>query len=406
MTLEFAMATQVNCKHFPVCGGCSSPQSDYQNSLKVKEQLLHQLFAPIFPDKDILPIIPCEPLLRGRNKMEFSFYQTYDGEKSLGFITPTKPKKGIPITECLMIHKDAMDVLQLTRSWWEAYPELQAYYPPLNKGSLCTLTVRIGGPEHHLMVILTTSARKEYAVDRAIIEKWKYSLITSSLPITSIIWEEKFSEKNTPTYFLSHLLYGNAFITQKLTLPKDGNSATFHIYPRSFFQPQSLQNAKIIEVIKEFIKPQGQETILDLYCGAGTIGIMLSAYVKKVIGVEIVPDAIDSAKENIIVNDRKSRVEVYLEDVKTFCKRQQDKLPPDIAIIDPPRCGLQNKTLKYLLRIAPKKLVYVSCNPKIQFQECRYLIAEGYSIKKMQPIDQFPHSPHLENIILLEREDP
>ena len=79
--------------------------------------------------------------------MEFSFHQTYEGEKSLGFITPTKPKKGIPITDCLMIHKDAMEILRLTRSWWKAYPELQAYYPPKNKGSLCTLTIRIGGPE-------------------------------------------------------------------------------------------------------------------------------------------------------------------------------------------------------------------------------------------------------------------
>lgn len=399
------MTMQVNCKHFPICGGCSSPQSDYQNSLKEKELLLHQLFSPIFPDKDILPVIPCIPTLRGRNKMEFSFYQTYDGEKSLGFITPTKPKKGVPITDCLMIHKDAMEILCLTRSWWEAHPELQAYYPPRNKGSLCTLTVRIGSPEHHLMVILTTSARKEYAVDPEIIDQWKHVLVNSSLPIASLIWEERFSEKNVPTHFRSRLLYGNAFITQKLTLPQDGNSATFSIYPRSFFQPQPLQNVRIIEVIKEFMQPQGQETLLDLYCGAGTIGIMLSAYVKKVIGVEIVPDAIASAKENILRNHKESCVEVYLENVQAFCKRQQDCPPPDIAIIDPPRCGMQSKTLKYLLRISPKKLIYVSCNPKVQFEECCHLIAAGYSIKKIQPLDQFPHSLHLENIILLEREN-
>lgn len=399
------MTTQVNCKHFPICGGCSSPQSDYQNSLKTKERLLHQLFSPIFSDKDILPVLSCVPPLRGRNKMEFSFYQTYEGEKSLGFITPTKPKKGIPITDCLMIHKDAMEILRLTRSWWEVYPELQAYYPPKNKGSLCTLTVRIGGPKHHLMVILTTSARKEYAVDKTIIEQWKCSLVNSSLPITSIIWEEKFSEVNTATYFLPHLLHGNAFITQKLTLPKDGNSATFYIYPRSFFQPQILQNERIIEIIKEFMQPQGNETLLDLYCGTGTIGIMLSTYVKKVIGIEIIPDSVASAKENIIINNKQSCVEVYLESAQTFCKRQQNYPPPDVAIIDPPRCGMQNKTLKYLLRIAPKKLIYVSCNPKVQFEECCRLIAGGYSIKKMQPVDQFPHSPHLENIILLEARD-
>ncbi|WP_348663235.1 23S rRNA (uracil(1939)-C(5))-methyltransferase RlmD [Chlamydia vaughanii] len=397
------MATITNCKHLGICGGCSSPQSAYADSLKVKEQLLHDLFSPIFPASDILPVIPCDPLLRGRNKMEFSFYQTYEGEKSLGFISPSKPKKGIPITECLMIHEHAMDLLTITREWWENHPELMAYYPPFNKGSLCTLTVRIGGPEHHLMVILTTSARPEYAVNKSLIEEWKQALIKSSLPIASILWEEKVSERNTPTYFRSHLLYGDPFIKQTLTLPKDGNSATFYVRPRSFFQPQSLQGAKIIEIAKEFIDPQGNETLLDLYCGAGTIGIMLSSYVKRVIGVEIVPDAIESAKENILINKKEDFIEVHLEDVKTFCKRHQDSAPPDIVIIDPPRCGIQNKVLKYLLRIAPKKIIYISCNPKVQFEECCSLISEGYRIKKVQPLDQFPHSPHLENIILLER---
>ncbi|SGA33446.1 RNA methyltransferase [Chlamydia abortus] len=131
---------------------------------------------------------------------------------------------------------------------------------------------------------------------------------------------------------------------------------------------------------------------------------MLSQYVKKVIGVEIVPDAIDSAKENILINKKEHLMEVHLEDVKTFCKRYQDHPSPDVAIIDPPRCGIQNKVLKYLIRIAPRKIIYISCNPKIQFVECYSLIAAGYRMKKVQPLDQFPHSPHLENIILLERE--
>ncbi|SGA11791.1 RNA methyltransferase [Chlamydia abortus] len=398
------MLTVSNCKHLGICGGCSSPYSAYADSLKAKERILHELFAPIFPASDILPIIPCDPLLQGRNKMEFSFFQTKEGEKSLGFITPTKPKQGIPITECLMIHEHAMDILEITRTWWDRHPEITAYYPPFNKGSLCTLTVRIGSPEHTLMVILTTSAREEYAVDKKIIEEWKTLLLDSDLPIVSIVWEERVSAKNVPTYFRSNLLYGEAFIQQKFVLPKDGNSAVFHVRPRSFFQPQTLQGAKIIEVAKEFMDPQGSETLLDLYCGAGTIGIMLSQYVKKVIGVEIVPDAIDSAKENILINKKEHLMEVHLEDVKTFCKRYQDHPSPDVAIIDPPRCGIQNKVLKYLIRIAPRKIIYISCNPKIQFVECYSLIAAGYRMKKVQPLDQFPHSPHLENIILLERE--
>lgn len=397
------MSMLLDCQHLSDCGGCSSPQTRYHDSLKIKDTHLRDLFSPLFPRDAILPVIPCSPLLYGRNKMEFSFYQTREGEKTLGFITPSKPRQGITITNCLMIHEDAMHLLERTRTWWNQHPELMAYYPPFNKGSLCTLTVRIGSPTHHIMVILTTSARKEYAVSPLLIEEWKSSLLQSGLPISSIVWEEKVCEKTIPTYFHTHLLHGDPFITQQLTLPKDGRSATFRVYARSFFQPQLLQNARIIETAKEFIDPNGSEVLLDLYCGSGTIGIMLSSYVKKVIGVEIIPDAVASARENILLNNKEHLVEVHLASVKTFCKDLQET--PEIAIIDPPRCGMQNKALKYLLRIFPQKILYISCNPKVQFEECCVLIEAGYCIKKMQPLDQFPHSPHLENIILLERKN-
>ncbi|SPN73995.1 23S rRNA (uracil-C(5))-methyltransferase RlmCD,23S rRNA methyluridine methyltransferase,Predicted O-methyltransferase,23S rRNA (uracil-5-)-methyltransferase RumA,tRNA (Uracil-5-)-methyltransferase [Chlamydia serpentis] len=398
------MSTMQNCPHFGLCGGCSSPQSEYIESLKRKEELLHDLFASLVSTDIIAPIIPCFPPLRGRNKMEFSFFQTPTGEKSLGFISSTKPKKGIPVTTCLLIHEHTMDILKLTRQWWDQHPELIAYFAPKNKGSLCTLAVRIGSPEHKFMVILTTSGAPEYRVEETIINEWKDILLSSSLNISSIYWEEKIANRGISTYYKTRLLYGEPCIHQQLSLTIDDNSAGFSLRPRSFFQPQSVQAVKIIETAKEFINPQGSETLLDLYCGAGTIGIMLSRYVKKVIGVEIIPDAVASAQHNIKANNKEDCIEVHLEDVKTFCKRNENSKAPDVIIIDPPRCGIQNKVLKYILRIGSPKILYISCNPKTQFQECKDLIAGGYEIKKMQPIDQFPHSAHLENIILLERE--
>lgn len=333
--------------------------------------------------------------------MEFSFYQTVDGEKTLGFISPSKPKKGISITECLMIDERAMDILQLTRAWWAAHPGLSAYYPPLNKGSLCTLTVRIGNISKDFMIILTTSGREEFAVPQQVIEEWQQSLLDSGLPITSIFWEEKLSARNCPTTFRTTHLYGKHFLKQQLSI--EGHTSLFHIRPRSFFQPQSCQAEKIIQTIKEFIDPSGEETLLDLYCGAGTIGILLSPYVKKVIGVEIIPDAVASAHENIQLNS--VNMEVFLEDAKQFCKRNENLPSPDIVVIDPPRCGMQNKALKYLLRMVPQKIIYVSCNPFTQFNECSILVDQGYQLQRMQPIDQFPHTSHLENVVLLERRD-
>ncbi|WP_082198953.1 23S rRNA (uracil(1939)-C(5))-methyltransferase RlmD [Chlamydia suis] len=388
-----------NCKHFGVCGGCSSPQTEYEISLREKELALHHIFEPLIPSQKILPVIPCSPLLRGRNKMEFSFYQTADGEKTLGFISPSKPKKGIPITECLMIDERAMDILNYTRVWWSAHPELSAYYPPLNKGSLCTLTIRVGNVSNDFMIILTTSGREEFAVSQDVIQEWQRGLLNLGLPITSIFWEERISARNSPTTFRSSHLYGEPFLKQQLSL--EGRSNLFHIRPRSFFQPQSRQAEKIILTIKDFISPTGKETLLDLYCGAGTIGILLSPYVKKVIGVELVPDAIASAHENIQLNS--VNMEVFLEDAKRFCKRNEQAPAPDAIIVDPPRCGMQNKALKYLLRIAPKKIVYVSCNPLTQIHECTTLVEQGYKLQRMQPIDQFPHTHHLENVVLLEK---
>ncbi|WP_201456366.1 23S rRNA (uracil(1939)-C(5))-methyltransferase RlmD [Chlamydia sp. 17-3921] len=392
-----------DCRHLHFCGGCSSPQTAYASSLKAKEQLLKTLFSPLCSESLICPVIPCDPILRGRNKMEFSFFQSRDHQKSLGFISSTKPKQGVPITECLLIHENTMDILQLTRLWWDKYPNLQAYFPPKNRGSLCNLTVRFGYPKKEIMVILTTSGASGYSVNSEIVHDWKQMLLNSSLDITSIFWEEKHAIKGSPTRYLSTLIHGRPYIQQTLTLPSNKDCATFNIYPKSFFQPQNFQAARIIDITRELINPQGSEQVLDLYCGVGTIGIMLSSYVKKVIGVEIVPEAIKSAKENIQINHKEDCMEVFLEDVKTFCQRMNAEIAPDIIIIDPPRCGIQNKVLKYILRIGAPRLIYISCNPKTQLEESSCLVKAGYRIKKMQPIDQFPHSPHLENILLLEK---
>lgn len=395
---------QRNCKHFGVCGGCSFPQIAYHNSLQEKEATLRERFAPITEACEIFPVIPSPSPFRGRNKMEFSFYQTYEGERSLGFITPQKPKRGLPITECLMIDPRVMEILNITRAWWDSHPNILAYYPPLNKGSLCTLTVRVGNTHHDFMIVLTVSGASNYSLDKALIYQWAECLQRSQLPITSIFLEERIAQKSTPTQFVQHLIYGQPFIQQTLSLPEDHNSSIFHVGPKSFFQPQITQAVKIIETAKKFINPKGDEILLDLYCGAGTLGIMLAPYVKKVIGVEIVQEAVEKAHQNIQINN-KTNVEIYASDVKTFCQQHMKNITPDIVIVDPPRCGMQNKVLKYLLKMSPKRIIYVSCNPVTQFEECSQLIQQGYSLKKMQPIDQFPHTQHIENVVLLEKSD-
>lgn len=392
------------CTHYGICGGCLYPHDSYfESHLFEKESSLLKLFEPLCNENtSVYPVIPCPVAVRFRNKMEFSFHENSTGERTLGLMNFGRPRNATKPDGCLLIDPIAITCLNTASAWWDSFPHLRSYFPPRNKGSLSSLTIRHSRSTNELMVILTTSGRSEYALDQKIVLQLVEDLKMTT-PLSSFIWKEKFSEKGIPTYYKTTCLFGSDHINMVIASPDEMNTKQFCVKSDSFFQPNDFQITNIFRTILNLADFSGSETLLDLFCGSGTIGIMLASFVKEVIGVEINEDSINSAYTNLKINDVKSMT-LLQSDVKKYVQALSlTDSKPDIAIVDPPRCGLQAKIIKYLLRIGPKKIIYVSCQPKTQFLDCIDLINAGYRIVAIQPIDQFPYTPHLENVILLQK---
>lgn len=385
------------CKHFPFCGGCSFSQEIYSEQLQTKQKYINDLFNDLIIEEssEIYSIIPSPKITEARNKMEFSFYETLN-QKGLGLIAKGKFRKIIPLEECLLIDKEMFAYLHATQNWWNS-TNIEAFFPPKNIGFLCSLTIRKSQKTQEIMIILTTMSPNEKYNESTVLSLCNY-LVNNGLIPNSFIWNIKYAQKGLSTYFNQKCLLGNISITEKLNLSSQ-HTANFTIYPDSFFQPNTLQAENILKTVLKFAKPNKTDILLDLYCGVGTIGIMLSPFFQYVLGIEIVPSAVKSAKENIQRNHI-DNMQVVLDDVKNINKYLTHS--PDTIVIDPPRCGLHLKVKESLLNLLPKKIIYISCNPKTQYLDITFLL-KNYFIKKIQPIDQFPHSNHLENVVLLEQ---
>lgn len=375
------------CLHFGICGGCQFQNLSYETQLKNKEQQILDLFSPFASKK--LPIIGLEDPWHYRNKMEFSFSQNKKGEKFLGFF-----QKGKPRVENLMMCSISphwfIDALEKAREFW-GQSNLEAYFPPKNSGSLMNLTLRNGVYTDQKMAVLTISGESAFTNEH--IQQFKHSL--ASLDLDSLILRKRHIAKGKATVFEETVLQGNAHIYEKATVLK--KTLTFKIKAASFFQPNTLGAEKVYTKALEMAEIHSEDVVLDLYCGIGPIGMFASSYSKKVYGIEIVDEAINDAKDNLKLNQIDS-MEVIHADVNHL-----KTLPfATIIFVDPPRSGLSSQALNLILSIKPKKIIYISCNPLTQYRDILELLNQGYLIKQIQPIDQFPHTKHLENIIALE----
>lgn len=367
------------CRHFRLCGGCSFQHVPYDEQLEQKKAFVSRCF-----DRAVEPIISSDPAWRYRNKMEFSFSQARSGEKFLGLMK--KRGRVENLEECYLTQHWFIDFLKAARDWW-IEREIKAYYPPANTGLLRTLTLREGVHSKEKMAVLTVS-------DECFPEEDLEAFINEMPAVDSLILRRQILQKKVPTRFEERLLKGKDHIHEILH-GANGQPFRFRIKAASFFQPNTLQAEVIYQKAIEFAAFSGSESLLDLYCGTGSLGIFAASQVQNVVGIEIVPEATEDAEANIALNGIKN-MRVLLGDVQERLSDLIDQ--PDIVFVDPPRAGLGPKAIAHLLRMQPKKIIYVSCNPVTQAADCQEL---GYSIERLQPIDQFPHTPHVENIALL-----
>lgn len=374
------------CPHFRECGGCKTLDQPYLQQLAQKQKIIEELFSSF--SLPISPIIASPKIYSYRNKMEFSFAQSKENKKFLG-LRRAKSNQVVSLDHCDLCSPWMIDVVKVVYAWFVEH-ELTAYFPPKNLGSLRTLTLRDSDQDRLAMLTVSGTDPIPEQLLQELIERLKIH------SLTSILLCKQFVQKKVPTFFEQRILQGKNFLEQKIEI--QNRIFYFKVRPQAFFQPNKFTQALLYEKSLEMLDLQGEEILFDLYAGTCTLSILAAHRVKKVLAVEINPDAVQDAKENKEKNTI-TNLEIYEQDVATFFSEQQN----GIVIIDPPRSGLVPKAVAVLHRLNPKKILYISCNPQTQKRDLTEIIKGPYRLERLLPIDQFPHTHHIENLALLVR---
>ncbi len=379
------------CAHFPLCGGCQKRDIPYPQQLLEKETQFTQLFTSHFPDFAplIQPILGCTLQDYFRNKMEFSFGGTDPSEPEQNLFLGLK-KRGrfdaiIPLEHCYLHSPTTQDILATTAAFF-AEKKITTWNYYTNEGTLRYLTVRHSKTTGEFLLILVVS---QYA---PCFQDWAQTLKTQFPQIKSIVVALQTTQSDTAYTDHTTVLLGEPFLEEEL----DG--LTFRLSPYSFFQTNTHQAKVLYKTIESFANLNNTDTVLDLYCGTGTIGLYLARKAGKVIGVDENPHSIANAQKNAEIN-RLSNTLFLTENVKNFLKF--NPVHADCIVIDPPRDGLAPKALKRVVERQANQVIYVSCNPKSLLRDLPVLLQGGYTLEAIQPVDMFPHSGHIEVVTKL-----
>ena len=397
------------CAHVPVCGGCTWQQMDYQVQLQEKQRRIEEAFASLFQahQTDFYPIVPCENPWEYRNKMEFTFSQNRAQEKFLGLVIAGSRGHVLNLKECHLVKPWFMGLLQNIRIWWEK-SGLDAYRMN-DTGTLRTLVVREGKRTGDKLVMLTVSGNPSFALPKEQIHRFiqaaKESLPEADWKRLSLFLRVQQIHKGSPTQFFEMHLHGPDHLLETMHLTLDTQvELQFKISPTSFFQPNTLQAEKLYSLALNRISFPKRH-VLDLYSGTATLAMAMASRAEKVTAIEINPHACCDAESNRELNQL-NNLEIICGDVGLKLRELQqrpDFTPPDLVVVDPPRTGLDATAMSHLKALGPEEILYISCNFKTQALNIQELASFGYRLVQMQPIDQFPHTPHIENIAFLRR---
>ncbi|MCH7574187.1 MAG: 23S rRNA (uracil(1939)-C(5))-methyltransferase RlmD [Candidatus Marinimicrobia bacterium] len=400
-------AVDAPCRHFGVCGGCATQNLSYEAQLEQKQQQVADTFRRMghFDDITIEPIIGCESIYHYRNKMEFTFstrpwmvdMNDPPPDRALGLHVPGRYDKVLDIQSCDLQHPVATEILV----WFKAHSaHLKPYDIKTHIGYLRYLVIRVaraGTDQLQVMVNIVTSHEKVDAL-KPLAEE-----MAAQFPqIVSVV-----NNVNTRKAAVAYgewevLLYGRPTMTEKL------RGLEFEVSANAFFQTNPGQAEKLFERIEAAAGLNGKETVFDLYSGAGAIALMLARQAHEVVGFESVESAVDDAVRNAMTNEifnaRFIRANLegpyFTQEGKRLFKQVGQ---PDLLVADPPRAGMHPKLVSDLLRLKAGKIVYISCNPATQVRDVRLLVDGGYQLTRIEPIDMFPQTPHIENICVLVR---
>ena len=383
------------CPYARQCGGCQIQALSYEQQLAFKESKVRGHLERIggFHDIPMEPIIGMEEPYHYRNKAQFPVGRGKDGRIITGFYAG-RTHSIIENRDCALGAAVNREVLDRVISYMETY-HVEPYEEMTGKGLVRHILIRYGFFTGEVMVcVIVNGNRLPHS------EKLVESL--REIPgMTSITLNENRSRSNVILGEKLHLLWGQTYITDKI------GDISYQISPLSFYQVNPQQTQKLYAKALEYADLHGEETVWDLYCGIGTISLFLAQQAKFVRGVEIVPAAIEDARRNAQLNG--------IENVEFFTGKAEEVLPreyekhgvyADVIVVDPPRKGCGEVLLKTILKMQPKRVVYVSCDSATLARDLKYLCENGYQLDKICPVDQFAHTVHVETVVLLSHKKP
>ena len=379
-----------NCPLYKKCGGCQLQNLTYEQQLRYKQVKCIRLLGKFCR---VGEIIGMENPYHYRNKVQAAFALDRHSNIISG-VYQSSSHKIVPVTVCMTEDEKADEIIGTIRRLLKNF-KLRPYNEDTGRGFLRHVLVKRGFKSGQIMVVLVTGTR-----DFPKKKDFVATLLKIHPEITTVVQNVNNQKTSMVLGNRSEVLFGDGYITEQL------GDFSFRISPKAFYQITPIQTEVLYNTTLEFAGLTGKETVIDAYCGTGTIGIFASPKAKKVVGVELNPDAVKDARVNAKLNSAEN-TEFYNADAGEFladAAASNEKY--DVVIMDPPRSGSTVKFLKSVVKLAPKTVVYVSCNPETLARDLMFLVRNGYKVKKIQPVDMFPHTNHVETVVLLSHKKP
>ncbi len=404
---------QPPCPHFGLCGGCKWQHVQYEEQLRVKRKIvsdaLHRLGG--FEAPPVEEVLPAQAPFGYRNKVDFTFgrrrflpraelelppeERVLPEDYALGFHVPRRFQKVLDISSCLLASPEMNRVLEIVKRFGHERG-LLPYSTVTHDGDLRNLVIRRGEQTDELMVYLVTSRFEPdlmEALCRQLQEALGERLTTFVNGVTDRKNQVAFAEE-------LHVIHGPGCIREKM------GSFVFQISPNTFFQTNTRQAERLVETAVAMAGLEAQDVVYDLYCGAGAISLFLAQHAKKVLGIEAIPAAVADAGDNAARNGI-ANCEYRVLDLRELGSIQEDLEAfglPRVVVTDPPRAGMHPKAVARMVELGAERIVYVSCKPASLARDAALICAEGqYQLTRVQPVDMFPQTQHIESVALLER---
>lgn len=400
------LRTDPRCQYFGTCGGCKWQHVQYEAQLEAKRQSVADalVHGGGFGDVEVAPTLPSERTFFYRNKMEFSFSaqrwlttdeiasgDAFDTDFALGLHVPGNFAKVIDLDVCYLQSELSIEIVNAVRALAKAHG-WPAWHVREHHGYLRHLVIRHGSHTGDTMVNLVTNGYDEerIAILQAHFQEAFPGITTFVNTINTGVAQTAYGEA-------MHTIYGPGVIHDSI------GPFRFEVASNAFFQTNTYQAEKLYQVAKDFAELRPTDVLYDLYCGAGTISLFVSDAVERVVGVELVEEAVQNARANAIANGVNNCTFISGDLMRLFTPdfvRQHGR--PDVLIVDPPRAGMHKKVVAQIAALRPERFVYVSCNPQTQARDLA-LLADQYAIDAVQPVDLFPHTHHIESVVKLRR---